>query len=125
MLCLQVVMKEEPISTGEKYRVLVIDMCNYDSDDDFCVGYFPGLESAREYARRRTRASVEENRAASKSPEDLRDRCFSFGEDCKVMGGGYIGFQELDYFIEHPATPEEIDYRALETQWGIRGLAGS
>ena len=35
------------------------------------------------------------------------------------MGDTYAGFQEIDYFIDHPATPEEIDYLALERQWGI------
>ena len=58
-------MMEEQSPAGEKYTVLVIDMFHYDSDEDFCVGYFPGLEAAREYARRRTRGTVEENRAAS------------------------------------------------------------
>jgi hypothetical protein len=111
------------IPMGEKYTVLVIDMFHYDSDEDFCVGYFPSMEAAREYARRRTRGTVEENRAKSTSPEDLRSRCFSFGEDCKVMGGDYSGFRELDYFITHPATAEEVDYRALEREWGIRPLA--
>src|ERR1700677_5385664 len=100
-------MNDEQIPTTGKFAVLVIDMFHYDEDEDFRVGWFPGLEAAREYARRRTRHTVEENRPAGTSPEELRDRCFDFGEDCKVVGDSYAAFQELDFFIAHPATPAE------------------
>jgi hypothetical protein len=47
----------------------------------------------------------------------------TFGEDASVLGGGephYAGSHEPDYFIEHPATAGERDWRAIEILAGIR-----
>ena len=96
------------------YGVLVIDMYHYDPDADMSVLGFPTLELAAEYARRRTRDSLEELRVSARTKEELRRRWYSFGEDCIVIGHGYKGASEIDYFIEHPATDEERDWQAIE-----------
>ncbi len=96
------------------YAVLVLDMFHYmDPDEQTTVSGFSSLELAREYAHRRTRDSVEEQRGAALSAEDLRGRWFSFGEDCLVLGDTYRGAHELGHFISHPATPEERDWQTL------------
>ena len=84
-----------------------------DEDEEEIVAGFATLELAREYARRRTRDSLEEQRPDASSAEDLHGRWFSFGEDCLVIGDTYCGGHELDYFISHPATAPERDWRSL------------
>lgn len=102
--------------SAKTFSVLVMDMYHYmDKDEETMVGGFKTFEAAREYARRRTRDSVEEERPASTSPKDLHDRWFMFGEDCMVIGGKkYSGEEELDFFIANPATPEERDWASLQ-----------
>ena len=96
------------------HTVLVLDMSHYmDPDEETMVSGFSSLELAREYARRRTRDSLEEQRSDGRSTEDLRGRWFSFGEDCLVLGDTYRGAHELAHFISHPATPEERDWQSL------------
>lgn len=96
------------------FTVVVLDMFHYmDPDYEVEVPGFKTIEEAREYARRRTRASLESVRPQSGSPADLRSLWFQFGEDCLVMGGEYSGNHELDYFIVHPATEEECDWESL------------
>jgi hypothetical protein len=85
-----------------------------DEDEETLVTGFPSFEIAREYARRRTRDSLEEQRESSANAADLRDRWFSFGEDCLVIGGGYAGNSELDFFIGNPASPQETDWLSLK-----------
>ena len=105
----------EPLSNDtRRFSVVVLDMFHYmDPDEKTTVSGFPTFELAREYARRRTRDSLEEQRPASTTTEDLRDRWYCFGEDCLVIGGSYSGRDELDYFIAHPATVEERDWVSL------------
>lgn len=106
-------MASPEVSQG--YSVVVIDMFHYMGDDaNTTVDGFATLELAREYARRRTRDSLEEQRDASSSAQDLRQRWFMFGEDCQVLNDTYCGARELDYFIAHPATAEERDWVVLE-----------
>ena len=97
------------------YGVMVFDMFHYmDEEENSYVGGFPTLEQAKEYARRRTRDSLEEQRPQSKGPADLKDLWWTFGEDCMVVDGGYSGLDELDLFIANPATPEERDWFSLQ-----------
>jgi hypothetical protein len=112
---------EQPPAT---WSVRVLDMFNYmDSEDgEETVAGFLQPEDAIEYARRRMRSSLEEQRPSAVDAEDLRDRWFSFGEDCIAIGTGYKALEELDYFIAHPATPNEIDWVALEPDRTIREL---
>ena len=99
------------------YRVLVID--NYHVPDDdaaHSVGPFPTWEQAVEYARRRTWDSVEELREADPFPNSLRSQFFMFGESCSAYGGEgkhYSARDELDYFLDHPATKEQRNWSEL------------
>ncbi|HUT81931.1 MAG TPA: hypothetical protein VMZ29_12070 [Candidatus Bathyarchaeia archaeon] len=43
----------------------------------------------------------------------------TFGEDALVIDGGYRGKSELDFFIDNPAIPEEIDWREIKRIAGI------
>lgn len=109
-------MADIALSCGGQYAVLVIEMFDHDAESETILRGFPTLEVAREYARRRTRDSVEELRRPSQSPGDLRRQWLSFGEDCCVIGERYCGASELDYFVAHPATAEERDWKSIETQ---------
>ena len=100
----------------DAYSVIVIDMFHYDDESEMIIRGFPTEELAREYARRRTRDSLEELRGDGISHDELRERWFIFGEDCLVVGDSYTGLSELDFFIDHPATPEERDWMAVEKQ---------
>jgi hypothetical protein len=107
---------------SEGYSVLIIDMFQYDPQEDYAIDGFPTFELAKEFARRWVRDSVEEQRKPGQSKEDLRKMWLTFGEDASVLQGEphYAGSHELDYFIEHPASPEERDWRAVRRLAGIR-----
>jgi hypothetical protein len=109
-------MTEINLTRDGRYSVLVIDMFEHDAESETILRGFPTLELAREYARRRTRDSVEELRQASQTAGDLRRQWLSFGEDCCVIGEHYCGASEVDYFVGHPATTEERDWKAIEAQ---------
>lgn len=98
------------------WSVLVIDMFHYmdPEEGEQTVDGFLRPEGAIEYARRRMRSSLEECRPSAADAADLKNRWFMFGEDCIAIGTGYMAFSEVDDFIAHPATPEEIDWVSLE-----------
>ena len=63
------------------FSVLVLDMFHYmDENKNEVFSGFATLEQAREYARRRTRDTLEEQRQDSKSPEDLCGAAFKRGQ---------------------------------------------
>ena len=103
------------------YSVLIIDMFNYDPEEDYVIRGFPTFELAKEFARRWVRDSVEEQRRPGQTKEELRRQWFTFGEDASVIHfePHYAGSHELDYFIEHTATPEERDWQAVKRLAGI------
>lgn len=102
--------------TDRTWSVLVIDMFHYmdPEEGEQMVDGFLRPEVAIEYARRRMRSSLEECRPSAADAADLKNRWFMFGEDCIAIGTGYMAFSEIDDFIAHPATPEEIDWISLE-----------
>jgi hypothetical protein len=103
------------------FYVRVLDMFHYmDEEEEIEVDGFATRELAREYARRRTRDSLEEQRSPGCSAEELRSLWYSFGEDCVVVGDGYCGAHELDFFIANPATVEERDWMSLTPDPAIR-----
>ena len=106
---------------GEGYSVLIIDLFRHDPEEDYVVSGFPTFELAREFARRWVRDSVEEQRQPGQSREELRRRWHTFGEDASVLEGEphYAGSHELDYFVGHPARPEERDWQAVKKLAGI------
>lgn len=106
---------------GEGYSVLIIDIFRHDPKEDYVVSGFPTFELAREFARRWVRDSVEEQRQPGQSKEELRRMWHTFGEDASVLGGEphYAGSHELDFFIKHPARPEERDWQTVKRLAGI------
>lgn len=117
-------MNSQDKPTDSTWSVLVIDMFHYmdPEEGERLVTGFLTPEDAIEYARRRTRSSVEESRPGASDAAALRSAWFMFGEDCIALGNGYKGFSELDEFIAHPATPEQIDWASLEPDSKLRAL---
>ncbi len=106
---------------GEGFSVLIIDMFHHDPEEDYVISGFPDAGLAREFARRWVRDSVEEYRAANRTREEMRRMWYAFGEDASVLGvePRYAGSQELDFFIDHPATDEERDWLEIKRLSGI------
>jgi hypothetical protein len=102
------------------YTVLIIDM-SYDEEKHFVVEGFPTVQLANEFARRWVRDSVEELRGLNQTKEEVSGLWHKFGQDASVLGGEphYAGSHELNYFLEHPATAEERDWKAIEKLAGI------
>jgi hypothetical protein len=112
--------------TPATFAVAVIDMYHYtDPDEQRTIAGFVSLELAREYARRRTRDSLEELRPSVPGAEDLGHQWHAFGEDCCVIGDTYCGAHELDFFIANPATSEERDWASLTPCLKMRALLTS
>ena len=96
------------------FAVLVFDMARTgEADGEHLVGEFPTLAAARAYAEARTRASVEELRAAGQTAAELRALWHIYGEDCVVVGGGFSGRDQLNAYIAEPASPAQCDWAAL------------
>lgn len=109
-------MSERRLTEHGVFSVLVIDMAHYGQANDITIAGFPDLALARDYARRRTRSSLEELRASNASHAVLKMAWSVFGEDCIVLGqDDYRGASEIDYFIAYPASTEEQDWLAIET----------
>lgn len=117
-------MNSQDKPTDYTWSVLVIDMFHYmdPEDGERLVTGFLNPEDAIEYARRRTRSTVEESRPNASDAASLRKAWFMFGEDCIALGTGYKGFAELDEFIAHPATLEQIDWASLEPDPELRAF---
>jgi hypothetical protein len=107
-------MGEYRLTRDGSFGVLVIGMSGYSSEEETHVMGFPTQELAQEYARRRTRDSLEELRTPGISDQELREQWYLFGEDCIVIGQEYTGASEIDYFIAHNATDLERDWQGLE-----------
>ena len=106
---------------SERYSVLIIDMYHYqDPDAEYQIDGFPTFELACEFARRWVRDSLEEQRKPNQSKQDLRESWTMFGEGAVVLGGKhYAGSDELDFFINNPATGDERDWKAIKRLAGI------
>jgi len=106
---------------SDGYSVRIIDMFHYDEEEDYFIGDFPTFELAKEFARRWVRDSVEGQRKSGQSGEELRRMWYMFGEDASVIGGEphYAGSHELDFFVSHPATEEERDWKTIKRLAGL------
>jgi len=101
------------------YSVLIIDNFHHDPDQDYVINGFPTLKLAIEFARRFTRDSLEEQRKRNQMREELRKLWYQFGEDALVLGHDYKGSDEIEFFINNPATKEEIDWQAIKKEAGL------
>ncbi|WP_408742390.1 hypothetical protein [Acetobacter musti] len=78
---------------------------------------FQDLAHANAFARAYVRDSIEICRAAGATPRDTLNAWFAYGENAEVLDAGDEGWKsstELSEFVEHPATPMERDWRALD-----------
>lgn len=108
------------MSKKMNYSVLIIDNFHlYDEDEHYTIDGFPTKELAIEFARRWVRASLEEMRDPTKTKEEIKKQWITFGEDALVIYGGYRGKSELDFFIDNPAIPEELDWREIKRIAGM------
>ena len=80
---------------------------------------FPSLKLAHEFARRWVRDSLESMRAADITREELKHSWYTFGEDAGVIGGHYFGSDELDFFLDNPASAEERNWKSVKTEAGL------
>ncbi len=101
--------------TKSEFSVLVFDMARTgEPDGEHLVRGFRDLETAQAYAQARVRASVEELRKPGIAAAELSTLWHIYGEDCVVMDDGYRGKEWLSLYIDEPATPDQIDWTALE-----------
>jgi hypothetical protein len=81
------------------------------------IGGFPTLMQANEFARRYVRDSVEHARGPGMTAKEVLETWFAFGEDAEVVDAAEAGWRsgtELGDFVDHPASAEERDWRALD-----------
>jgi hypothetical protein len=114
-------------SQDSGYRVLVLDnfhIFDPEEQDEVLLAGFPSFEAAREYARRRTRASLEEMRKPDQAREELRFMWFQFGESAQAIGrepgSTYYASADIDFFIDNPASEKERDWAGLASRLGVR-----
>jgi len=109
------------LGEGEKaYSVKIVDKFHHDASEDYIIHGFPTKELAIEFARRRVRSTLEEQRKPNQPKEELRKMWFTFGEDVVVIGAGYAGSSELDFFIDNPATSEECNWISIKNLAGLK-----
>jgi hypothetical protein len=120
---IRAVQPANPDKIRKGFQVCVLQMFRFMGEGaEIYVSGFATVELAREYAKRRTRDTLEEQRPGRINAEDLRDHWHRWGEDCMVFGGNYRGAKDVDFFIVQPATPEERDWTALDPN--ILAVAG-
>jgi hypothetical protein len=99
------------------WKVLIRDLSHGDGSEDFVLSGFPTFELARDYARRRTRASLEEARKPGATPGQIKSQWQGFGELVTVLDEpGYSPAAEIDEFIKRPASAEDIDHLTIRQQ---------
>lgn len=86
---------------------------------------FPTLGLAIEFARRWTRDSLEESRVEGRLHGEALESWLLWGESALVYGEGgailYNARDEIDRFLETPATAEERDWKAVKKLAGLEG----
>ncbi len=97
------------------WRVRILDLSG-GAEDNIVeeIGGFPTLMQANAFARAYVRDSVERCRAAG---DDALATWFAFGEDAEIIDGGDAAWRsaaELSFFIDHPASETDRDWRTLD-----------
>jgi len=101
------------------YSVRILDMFHWaDPEHEYEIEGFPSLELAREFARRWVRDSLGVP-GDGVTKEKLRSSWYMFGEDAGVIGGHYFGSDELDFFLDNPASAEELDWKSVLIDAGL------
>lgn len=99
------------------YDVMMLESSSFshmDESDTWWIRGFPTLTLATEFARRWVRSCVEEARRDLNDPQAWR-QC---GE-LALVPGHYDPREDIEFFIEHPATPEEVNWQAIKQEAGI------
>ncbi len=104
------------------YTVLISEHSRIPADDaSWSIDGFPSLDLATEFARRWTRDSLEGNR--SQDREATRASWSHWGENALVYGEAgailYNARDEIEFFLDHPATVEERDWKAVKKRAGL------
>ncbi len=105
------------------YAVLVLDLWNVlVPEEQLIYEGFPTRELAVEFARRSVRDSLEDlrTRCMGAGTEELRSIWSKEGYDAAVIRGSYRARDEIEFFIEHPATAGERDWRSLLNEVGLK-----
>ena len=78
---------------------------------------FADFEEARDYARRRTRDSIERLRSEGLQGNDLRAAYLDRGTYCVVEGGAehYHSVSELDEFFAAAATKQQRNWAPMDS----------
>ncbi|MDR3534968.1 MAG: hypothetical protein P4L71_00585 [Acetobacteraceae bacterium] len=104
------------------WRVRILDLSGAAQDNVVEeVGGFATLMHANAFARRYVRDSVERCRVPGTTTKEVLEAWFAFGEDAEVADAGDAGWRsanELGEFVDHPASVEERDWRALDPRRG-------
>jgi len=102
------------------WSVVALDMSEVHGTGNagIMIGGFSSTELAREYARRRTRASVEALRKQGSNGATLRHAWVLYGEDCYVLDDTYSGGGDIAFFVDNPATADEQEWATLEPNDG-------
>lgn len=100
------------------WRVRILDLSG-GAEDNIVeeIGGFPTLMQANAFARRYVRDSVERCRTPASTAKDVLEAWFAFGEDAVVVDaeeGGWRSATELGDFVDHRASREDRDWRALD-----------
>ena len=100
------------------WRVRILDLSSGTQHDVVEeIAGFETLMQANAFARRYVRDSVERCRVPGASAKEVLEAWFAYGEDADVPGAGEAGWRsanELGDFVDHPASTEERDWRALD-----------
>ncbi len=84
-----------------------------DPEEEWEVAGFSGAEAAAEYARRFTRAQIEDLRPKAEGAEALRRMYYRWGE--YALAAGLDPEAWVEFCIANPAArPQDTDYERLE-----------
>jgi hypothetical protein len=102
----------------EGWRVRILDLSG-GAEDNITeeIGGFDTLMHANAFARRYVRDSLERCRTQGMTTKDVLEAWFAFGEDAEIIDapeGAWRSSTELGDFADHPAPPEERDWRSLD-----------
>ena len=105
---------DRPAGRAAAFGVRCGDYAEFgDPDEEWDVTGFASAEAAAEYARRFTRAQVEDLRGEANTPEELKDMYFRWGEYAFAPGFDHAAW--VDRCIATPAAARaETDYAALD-----------
>lgn len=104
------------------YAVMIVEHSHVpDENASWWIEGFPTRELAAEFARRWTRDSLEEHRGPGKTRDEVLKGWLCWGENALVVGSPpvYNARDEIEFFLDHPATAEGRDWKAVKRLAGL------